>query len=157
MATIQEMLDTSPFAEKTELELLVLQYLDTISNSGTTIFRNDLGIMLNLAYSKEIFGKDPQPSYDAINDLFYLLQLCINIYWDRNNEYLTSGTYRGASYYDEIYNFACIRKTMACKGYDIMPLLTIFNLDYTKADLTDGIMFMYLDPQNGETPEFIIQ
>ena len=70
----------------------------------------------------------------------------MNIYMDRDNEYRSNGTYMQTSYYDCLYHFACIRKNMACKGFDIMPLLQIFNLDYTIEDVVDGIMFMYLDP-----------
>ena len=82
-------------------------------------------------YAAEIFGKDTELLYNNQNDFNYLLCLLVMIYNERQDDIAWSdnGEDEGIDYYYEEHNLECIRRTFMCKGYDILPLLKVFDMD----------------------------
>jgi hypothetical protein len=98
-------------------------------------------------YAAEIFGKPTEQLYNRQNDFHYLLALLVMIYYERQDHVLweDDGTDYGIEYYYVEHNLECIRNNFLCKGYDIIGLLRIFDLDPDAPDLPlDGINYMHI-------------
>ena len=123
----------------TELQQLVAEYY--LKASPMMFGLNDA------IYAAEIFGKPTQQLYYRQNDFNYLLALMIMIYLERQDHVLweDDGTDYGIEYYYVEHNLECIRNNFLCKGYDIINLLRVFNLDPDAPELPlDGINYMHI-------------
>ena len=79
-------------------------------------------------YSKEVFGKDTEQIYNRQNDFHYLLILLVIIYNEQQDD-IAWGISHNIDYYYNEHNLGCIRRNFLCKGYDIISLLRVFNMD----------------------------
>ena len=112
-------------------------------------------------YAAEIYGnRNLEQLYNKGQDFNYLLMLLVIIYLERQDDILFSddGEDQGIEYYYEAHNLACIRSTFICKGYDIINLLRVFDMDPDKPDLPlDGINYMHITLQPSNHNRFIIR
>jgi len=122
-----------------ELQQLIAEYY---YQANTMIFgiNNDI-------YAAEIFGKPTEQLYNKLNDFNYLIMLLVIIYFKRQDDisWSSDNEDEGIDYYYEEYNLECIRRNFLCKGYDIINLLRVFNLDPDAPNLPlDGIGYMHI-------------
>lgn len=59
------------------------------------------------------------------------------------------------TFYRDKYDLECIRKNFSCIGVDILPLLTIIELDYI-IQYVDGLDYMAIIPNTTVDPDFIV-
>lgn len=114
----------------TELEQKTKQFFETA-------FADRFNSLASLNNAKQLFGKATRKDYDNQMDLFYLLALCYIMHYDRQNTILAEGTSEDNAYYETLYSLDCIRKTMLCNKFNIMPLLSIFGFDYLTSSGTE--------------------
>ena len=112
-------------------------------------------------YAAEIYGnRSTEQLYNKGQDFNYLLMLLVMIYFERQDDILFSddGEDAGIDYYYEAHNLACIRRNFLCKGYDIIGLLRIFNLDPDIPALPlDGINYMHITQAPTDHNRFIVR
>ena len=111
--------------------------------------------ILTKAYGYELFGKDSELLFNKYNNFHYLLILMLYIFFERVNELklLEKGIISEVTTtaeWEEMYDFECYRKTFSCDGCNVMPLFTVFGLNWID-NAEDGIGYMYIQP--GSSPK----
>lgn len=121
---------------------------------------NKISALLALSNQAGIYGhSDTQDYYDQINNFNYLF---LYLYIIRQ-EYQTEEQLFNAGLISELvtiqeladnYSLDCIRKTMLCNGFNIIPLYQLFDLNYMNVQTLDGIGYMAINPNNTAAPDF---
>lgn len=119
-----------------------------------------MGALLALANQSGIYGhSDNQDYYDQINNFNYLF---LYLYIIRQ-EYQAEEQLYNAGLISELvtmeelsenYSLDCIRKSMLCNGYNVLPLYQLFDLNYMNVQSLDGIGYMAINPNNTAAPDF---
>lgn len=92
-------------------------------NTAVSSFISDY---LEDAKKKEYFGKPSKAYYNKVNNLYYLL-MYISVINDQRQIDINNGLDNPCSYYSA--NFICIVNYFKCLNINILPLLSIFNLN----------------------------
>lgn len=124
-----------------------------------TIFDKVVSLMA-LANQSGIYGHaDNQNYYDQINNFNYLF---LYLYIIRQ-EYQAEEQLFNAGIISELvtvqelaenYSLDCIRKSMLCNGYNVLPFYQLFDLNYMNVQTLDGIGYMAINPNNTAAPDF---
>ena len=97
-----------------------------------TIIANELDNLLNVIYSKELYGDDTvNCQYDRINDFMHLQITLDNYLEEAINSELAPEYGEDGIPKDEILESFCIQKTYEYfykNGFDIRPLLDLYDL-----------------------------
>lgn len=112
-------------------DTLAAEYYMTVSSWMATLMDN--------AFANGIYGKETQMIYDIMNN-FHYLAIYLNIIKKRREEYYElNGEDIPLSELYVTYNIKCIKKTFICKGYDIEPLLMIYQLAPEPSGVPDAV------------------
>lgn len=124
------------------------------------LINNKLSALNQIAFSSGIFGHQEENVnyYDQINNFHYLFFYLYNIRMEYQNEY---ALYE-AGLIDELvsltelaefYKLDCIRKIMACYGYNMMLIYELFGLNWMQDSTFDGIEYMAITPNFSSSPD----
>ena len=104
--------------------------------------------LISSVFARSIYGRTTEMEYNRIND-FHYLGILLFIIWKRRKEYFAlNGTIQPLSEVYSIYRLQCIKRTFQCKGYEIEPLLEVFDLGPYPAGFDNGVE-PCLDSKNG--------
>lgn len=108
----------------TENEQLIVDYWNQVNDCVMT--------NIDAAYKKELFGRDSECSFNAVNNFHYLLSLLLHIkeQVDLDSTLTVSDIY-------ELYDLDCIKKTFMCCGCNITNALKVFGLAKENDDVPE--------------------
>ena len=115
--------------------------------------------LLTAANQSGIYGHaDNVDWYDQINNFHYLFFYLYMIRMEYQEEIrlYEAGLISELTTVQELaekYKLDCIRKTMACYGYNMIPVYSLFDLNYTVDSDRDGIGYMAITPNTTSAPD----
>lgn len=115
--------------------------------------------LITIANQSGIYGhSDNSNIYDEINNfhyMFFYLYMIRKEYQEEIRLYeagLISELITVQELADK-YKLECIRKTMSCYGYNMIPVYELFDLNYYEDSSKDGIGYMALTPNTTNAPD----
>lgn len=117
-------------------------------------FRPFIMELVEKAAAADMFGhpKDQEQALDNLMDIHMLYGFLLAVQYQREwDQELNEPCHEdlGNLYYWDKYQFECITKYFLCKKIDILPALSMFDID-TTPQLQDGIGAMYIEQLPGE-------
>ena len=111
-------------------------------------------------YQSGIYGHsdENQDTTDNVNDYHYLFFYLYFIRQEMNGYYYLYSignidSYPSMEEIAEQYSLDCIRKYFACQGHNIMPIYSLFGLNWLTEESKDGIAYMAVVPNTTNSPD----
>ncbi len=124
------------------------------------LINNKVGALISIAFSSGIYGHREEniDYYNQINNFHYLFLYLYNIRVEYQAEYALyeAGLIDELVTIEELaetYKLECIRKTMACYGYNMMIIYELFGLNWISDSTMDGIGYMAITPNLSSSPD----